>query len=388
MPRHPTLAPSAEGLSDRVYSALADRARGRAGPIYPLHVGDTYRDPPIGARAEDQRSADHPRLHNYAATQGEPVLLDAILRRLRVRRGVELDRECLQVMPGATAGLAIVVAALLEPGDEVVVPSPYWPLVRGIVASRGCAPVEVPFFTRLDEPGFDPEAALEAAVGPRTAAIYLNPPHNPTGRVLAAEVVAAVARIAARHDLWVLADEAYDELVYEGEAAPIWTRDDLRRRTIAVHTVSKSHALAGARVGFVHGPEDAMRAIRGVQLFTSYCAPRPMQHAAARALEEGDGWLAETRAAYRAAGAAAARAVGLPPPRAGTFLAFDAAPYFTPGESLDGFLERCLDAGVLLTPGRAIGRAFATWVRLCFTAVPPAELADALARLEGVLRER
>jgi N-succinyldiaminopimelate aminotransferase len=385
MPRHPRLAGTALDLSDSVYSALAQKARGRPGPIFPLQVGDTYRDPPEGARAEDQRSADHPRLHNYAPVHGEPVLLDAIRRRLAARHGVEVPPGCLQVMPGATAGLAIVVAALLDPGDEVVLPSPYWPLIRGIVASRGCAPVEVPLFTRLDEPGFDVGAALEAAVGPRTAALYVNTPHNPTGRVLRGPALDAVARVAARHDLWVLADEAYEELVYGAPAPPPWLRDDLRGRTIAVHTFSKSYALAGARIGFVHGPEDAMRAIRGVQTFTNYCAARPMQHAAARALAGGDGWLAATREAYRAAGAAAAAAVGVPAPEAGTFLAFDAAPHFGRGEDLDGFLERCLDEGVLLTPGRAIGRDFATWVRLCFTAVPPAELAEALARLARVL---
>jgi N-succinyldiaminopimelate aminotransferase len=388
MPRHPRLASTALGLSDRVYSALAARARGRPGPVFPLHVGDTYLDPPPAARAEAQRTADHPRLHNYAPVQGEPALLEAIRRRLAARHGEPVDVERLQVMPGATAGLAIVAAALLEPGDEVILPSPFWPLIRGIVASRGCAPVEVPLFTRLDEPGFDAEVALEAAVTPRTAALYVNTPHNPTGRVLRPAVVAAIARVAARHDLWVLADEAYEELVYSGAAPAIWRRDDLRARTVAVHTLSKSYALAGARVGFVHGPGDAMQAIRGVQTFTNYCAARPMQLGAARALDEGDAWLAATREAYRAAGAAAAAAVGLPPPEAGTFLVFDAAPYFTPGERLDGFLERCLDAGVLLTPGPAIGRDFASWVRLCFTAIPPDRLAEALERLSGVLGRR
>jgi N-succinyldiaminopimelate aminotransferase len=384
MPRHPRLSPSTLGLSDRVYSALAEKARGRPGPIYPLQVGDTWLDPPPAARAEAQRAADHRRLHNYSPVQGEPALLAAVRRRVAARHGVELDPECVQVMPGATAGLAIVAAALLDPGDEVILPSPFWPLIRGIVASRGCAPVEVPIFTRLGA-GLDLEAALEAAVTPRTAALYVNTPHNPTGRVLRGEALDAIARVASRHDLWVVADEAYEDLVYGAAPEPLWRRPDLRARTIAVHTLSKSYALAGARIGYVHGPADAMRAIRGVQTFTNYCASRPMQLAGARAIEEGDGWLATTREAYRAAAAAAAEAVGVPAPEAGTFLVFDAAPHFLPGEGLGGFLERCLEAGVLLTPGAAVGRDFATWVRMCFTVVPPDELADALRRLRGVL---
>jgi N-succinyldiaminopimelate aminotransferase len=128
-----------------------------------------------------------------------------------------------------------------------------------------------------------------------------------------------------------------------------------------------------------------MRAIRGVQTFLTYCAPRPMQLGAARALDEGDAWLAETRGLYAAAAREAAAAIGVPAPEAGTFLFFDAAPFLRTGESLDGLLGRCADAGVLVTPGTAAGRDFATSVRLCFTVVPPAELTDALGRLREVL---
>jgi N-succinyldiaminopimelate aminotransferase len=386
MPRHPALASTAETLSDRVYSAFAERARRMPGPVYPLHVGDTYLEPPAVARAEAQRTADRPRLHNYSPVQGEPELLEAIRRRVAERDGLDLDPQCLQVMPGATTGLANVVAALLQPGDELVLPSPFWPLIRGIVASRGCEPVQVPFFTRLSEPGFDPEAALEAAITSRTAALYVNDPNNPTGRVLPAAAVDAVARVARRHDLWVIADAAYEDLVHGGSYRPLWLRADLADRTVVCHTLSKSYALAGARIGYTHGPPAAMQAIRGVQAFNSYCAARPMQFGAARALAEGGAWLEEARRAYRAAAEAAADAIGVPRPESGTFLFFDAAPQLGPGEGLDAFLERCLAAGVLVTPGAASGRHFGTWVRMCFTAVPPAELAEALRRLRGVLR--
>jgi N-succinyldiaminopimelate aminotransferase len=220
----------------------------------------------------------------------------------------------------------------------------------------------------------------------RTAAIYVNSPNNPTGRVLSDEVAAAIARVAARHGLWVLADEAYEDLVYGGPTRPLWLREDLADRTVATHTLSKSYALAGARVGYSHGPAAAMRAVRGVQAFNSYCAARPMQLGAARALAEGDEWLAGARIAYAQAARAAAAAVGVSAPRAGTFLFFDARPFFRPGEALDGFLERCLSAGVLLTPGPACGRDYASWVRLCFTAVPPDDLGRALERLGEVLR--
>lgn len=389
MPRFPLTSPSAATLSDSVYSALVLKARGRPGPIHPLHVGDTYREPLLEARAEAQRSEDHPRLHNYAPVQGEPALLAAVAEHLERRAGVAVDRERIQIVGGATVGFSVVVSALFDPGDEVIVPSPFWPLIRGIIAVRGAVPVQVPFWTRLAEPGFDAEAALEAAVTPRTAALYINSPNNPTGVIAPSTLVSAIARVARRHDLWVLFDEAYEDL-YFGDAPPrpLWAEPELRERAIAVHTLSKSYGLAGGRVGWVHGPDEAMRVIRGVQTFQAYCAPRPMQVGAVRALREGGGWLAESRRLYRDAAFAAADRVGAPRPAGGTFLFFDASPWLVEGEPLMAFLERCLDAGVLLTPGSASGKDYDRWARLCFTAVPPHELDDALARLGGVLRAR
>jgi len=385
VPRYPRPSPTAGGLTDRVYSALAARAASSPGPVHPLHVGDTWRSPPPGALAGPTGEEGRSRPFGYAPVQGEPALLGAVRERLRALHGLDLDPEALQIAPGATTGLAVVISTLLAPAEELLLPSPFWPLIRGMTAARGSAAVEVPFYTRLDEPGFDPEAALERAVGPRTAALYVNDPHNPTGRVLPPAAADAIARVARRHDLWVVVDAAYDELVYGPTRRPFWLREDLADRAVVVHTLSKTWALAGARVGFVHGPREVMAAVRGVHVNLAYCAPRPMQHVAVRALETGATWLEETRRLYADAGRAAARAVGMAPPEAGTFLFLDVAPHLRPGEGLDGFLERCLDAGVLVTPGLACGRDYGSWVRICFTAVPPAELEDALGRLERVL---
>ena len=385
MPRFPRSASRAEGLSDRVFGQLVQRSTARTDHVYPLHVGDTYLEPLPAARAEAQLSSARARLHNYAPVQGEPELLDAIIAKVERRSNVTLARDCVQVMSGATAGLGVVCSALLAPGDEVLLPAPFWPLIRGIIKLQGAVPVEVPLFTELDRPGFDPVAALEQAITPRTVALYLNSPHNPTGRVLPEALISALARLAQRHDLWVLTDEVYEDLWFEAPTPSIWARPDLRERTIASHSVSKAYGLAGARVGFSHGPQEIMQVIRGVQTFYSYCAPRPMQLGAACALRDGDAWLADARERYARAARMAAHALGVRAPQGGTFLFFDAQPHLREGETLMGFLERCLDAGVMLTPGSASGQAFERWARLCFTSVPEVELAAALERLKPVL---
>jgi N-succinyldiaminopimelate aminotransferase len=369
-------------LTDSVYSTsrLAQKAGALAGKVYRLHIGDTYLDPPACSRSEAQRTDEQDRLHNYAPVHGEPRLLDAIV----THHGGGIDRDRLQVTVGATGGLAVVCKALLDAGDEVIILAPYWPLIRGIVASVGAVPVELPFYDRFE--AADAGALLAAAITDRTVAIYVNTPNNPTGRILPDDVVAAIASAARSHDLWVLSDEAYDGIWFGDAApAPLWTRDDLAGRTIAVHTFSKNYGLAGGRVGYVHGPESAMRAIRGVQTFHTYCAPRPMQIAAARALTEASDWVADVRRAYRDAGFTAADALGVPRPEGGTFLFFDAAPYIDAREDVFDFVERCLDAGVLVTAGHVCGRDYATWVRLCYTVVPQLELEDAVGRIRGVM---
>lgn len=384
MPRFPRAAANAEGLSDRVFGALL--AKPRAEPPCPLHVGDTYLEPLECARAEAQLTADRPRLHNYAPVQGEPALLDAILRKVERRSGVRLEREAVQVMAGATSGMGVVCTSLLEPGDEVLLPAPFWPLVRGIIRFAGGRAVEVPLFTRLTEPGFEPVAALERALTPRTVAVYLNTPHNPTGAILSDDHVDAIARFAEKHDLWVLSDEVYEDLWF-GSAPPksAWAHPRLADRTIVTHSISKAYGLAGARVGYTHGPRAIMDTIRGVQTFFTYCAPRPMQFGAARVLDEGDAWLARARDLYGTAARLAADALEVPRPTAGTFLFFDATRHMRPGETLAGVLERCADAGVMLTPGTASGADYDGWARLCFTAVPQPELERALSRLRTAL---
>lgn len=388
MPRHPKCSPTSAELSSSIFSALRARARSVPGTVHALHVGDTWREPPASARCETLTTAANPLVHAYPPVHGEPELLDVLQPRLSARAGRDVAREAIQVVAGATGGLSVACQAMLDPGDEVIVPTPCWPLITGIVASRGAVPVQAPVMTRLAEPGFDLEAALERLVTPRTAAIYLNTPHNPTGSILTDEHVGAVARVAQRRSLWVLCDEVYDELRLDGRpAAPAaWARPDLRQRAIAVHSISKSHGMAGCRIGWLHGPQEAVTAIRAVFTQQAYAAARPMQRLAARALVTGDAWLAESRALYAQAASRAAGVLGVPVPQAGTFLFTDARRFFRDGEDCAGFLTRCLEAGVLLTPGVACGRDFESSVRLCFTSVGPLALDDALSRLRSVIR--
>lgn len=386
MPCYPRLSHAADGLSANVYTSLLALAEQSGNELFALNVGDTYLEPPACGSVDGLARGRFAGMHRYAQVRGEPALLDAIVNDLE-RRGLPVAREQLQVTAGGTSALDLACRALLEPGDEVILLAPYWPLIRGIISACGAVAVELPCFTALREPGFDFRLALEAAVTVRTAAIYVNSPNNPTGMVLNAQEIALLADFAASHGLWLLSDEAYERLHFGEPGQAVWQHEQLRERAVVVHTFSKSYALAGARVAYLHGPPEALEAIAGLQTFATYCAPRPLQIAARNVLveAEGEAFVERARTAYQGAAERTARALRQAAPAAGTFVFFDTRRFRREGESAQALLERAARAGVVLTPGAATGAAFADWARLCFTSVAPDALERALAALERVL---
>ena len=137
MPRFPTTSRAADTVTDSVYTTLGSRAAASGRVVHPLHVGDTYLEPPMVARSESLLTGDHVGLHRYAPVQGLPGLLRAIQDRIRARAGWEVALDDLQVMAGATAGLNVVAQVLFEPGDELLLPAPFWRLSEPTSDTRG-----------------------------------------------------------------------------------------------------------------------------------------------------------------------------------------------------------------------------------------------------------
>ena len=386
MPRFPHAAKHLAGIPPSVYSGLAHRLERFAGETYPLHVGDTWMEPPAGCRMEDLTVAEFPGLHRYAPVHGLPALLDAILERERAKTGLALERDNILVAAGATGGLGAVAGALLEPGDEVLILAPYWPLIEGIVRSFHGTPVAVPVdFTGGDAGSL--VASLAARASARTAALYFSTPNNPSGRLLPRSWVEAMVHWARQHDLWILSDEVYEPFVYEGEhtrALPL-----APERTFLSQTFSKSYGMAGNRCGYMVGPAAVMAELRKVATHTFYSTPTASQLAAVRALAgPGDAWATAACASYAATSRAAAELLGVPPPAGSTFLFFDVAQDLAArgfaGRGLAPLLEACVDRGLLIAPGSSFG-PFPTHVRLCYTAVEPQRALRGVAILAELL---
>lgn len=354
-------------MEGSLFSKLAHRLRELQVEVFPLHVGDTWLEPAVGCRMQDIEVSEHPGMHRYAPPHGLPVLLDAIVQRYGARVGAKVSPANVLVAAGATGALGATVGATIDPGDEVLLLAPYWPLITGVVKSFSGVPVAVPFIGPVQSTA-DVEAILEQARTGRTAALYLSTPNNPTGTVIPAEWIAAAVAWARRHDLWIIADEVYEDYVFEGEH--VYAAAMAPERTFSVHSFSKAFGMAGNRCGYVVGPERVMGELRKVSTHTFYSTPTASQIAAARALDgRGDAWIADVKVQYRELGNAAADRLGLPHPHGSQFLWIDVAPVLD-DRGLLGFLEDCVEEGLLLAPGPSFG-PYPTHVRICYTAAPP-----------------
>ena len=381
MPRHPQVASNIAAMAGSVYTALAHRLASHPGEIYPLHVGDTWMEPAEGCRMQDLTVEDHPGMHRYASPQGMDRLLAGIADKMEAATGVPTAPENVLVAAGATGALGAVAGAILEPGDEVLILAPHWPLIAGIVRSFHGTASSIPFIGEADSA----ESAVEIVderLSERTVAIYWNTPNNPTGRVIPGAWVEALVDWARRRDLWIIADEVYEEYVYEGEHR--YTRPLAPERTFSTHSFSKSYGMAGNRCGWVVAPADVTLELRKVSTHTFYSTPTAAQIAAIRTLEgRADAWLQDARAKYEELGRMAAEALGQPAPQGSAFLFLDVADRLDE-RGLEGFLEDCVDQGLFLAPGPSFG-PYPHHVRLCFTAAPPDVVRRGIQVLVGLL---
>jgi aspartate/methionine/tyrosine aminotransferase len=370
------MPPAAQDHGARLVQRLYDSLRGEA---YPFHRGDGWRPPPAEALAELRDPERHGGLHRYAPVEGHPRLLEAAARHLGV------PRERVLVTAGGTGGCSALACALLSEGEEVLVLTPRWPLISGIVQQHHGVPVEVPFYDREGSV----EQRLAPCITPRTVAIYLNNPSNPTGRVLPSRDLEAIAAFARTHELWIWSDEVYEDFVYEGRFSPM--RVLAPERTFTVQSLSKSRGMAGYRCGMLLTPEaeGVHGALVAASRHLTYAAPTASQIAAAAALEGGDDWLRATREEYRRVGGQVAATLGLTAPEGGVFLFLDISGSLDdrgPG-AMERFLMRCFARNIAVTPGACCGAGYERHIRLSFISAPPEVVGRGAAALAALLEE-
>ena len=357
-------------------------AKGRGEDVIVLSVGDPDFDTPAPVR-DAAIAALHAGDTHYTPIPGRPELRAALARDFTRRTGLTAEPENVIVCAGAQNGLFNATLCLVEAGDEVLVPEPMYLTYEACIRASGATLVPVPADAatlRLDA------AAMAAAVTPRTRAIFLATPANPTGIVMSAEELEAVAEIARRHDLWVVVDEVYASLTFDRPHLSLATLPGMAERTVTINSLSKSHAMTGWRAGWVVAPAPLVGHMGTLALCMLYGLPGFIQQAALTAVEQGESAVAEMREGYRRRRDIAMELLqGVPGlrclrPEAGMFMLVDVSGTGLPTMEFAWRLFR--ETGVSVLDAGAFGPAAANCVRLSF-AIGEDRLAEACKRIAG-----
>ena len=363
--------------------AHAQRLEAQGRSVIHLEIGEPDFGTPENIIEAAHRAMRSGATH-YTPASGLPQVREAIAAEMRRRGGVEVSPAEVVVVPGSKNVLHFALLALIEPGDEVILPDPGYPVYRsltdfvGAVAKPVAIREEHDFRMDLDE--------LAQTITPKTRMIIINSPQNPTGGVLTEEDLDRLAELALGHDLWVLSDEIYSEICFRDLPRPIWSRPGLKERTIVMDGLSKTYAMCGWRLGYGVMPEALAQRMDTLLINTSACAAAFTQLAAIEALEAPESRAAVSAmvSAFRSrrdtlvAGLNTIPGIHCHLPQA-SFYAF-------PNVSQTGLSSRELarrlleEAGVACLAGEAFGAVGAGHLRFAYT-VSEADISEAVVRI-------
>lgn len=319
---------------------------------------------------------------HYTSNSGILELRQALSQHLATLYGVTYDpKDEIVITIGVSEALYLALTAILDPGDEVIIHTPCFVSYEAEVILAGGVPVELACHVS-DQFQLRPEA-LEALITPRTKAILLSYPNNPTGAVASRETLLAVARIAEKHDLVVISDEIYDQLVYGVAHVCFAALPGMKDRTITLGGLSKNYAMTGWRIGYAAAPPEILQGLLRIHQFTIMSAPTSAQIAGIQALQHGAPHVEEMRAEYnrrRELIVNGLNQLGLPTfePR-GAFYAFPQIS--VSGMDDETFAQSLLDEEkVAVVPGSAFGAAGRGFVR-CSYATAYEKIEEALERM-------
>lgn len=294
------------GLTELVRVRLrVEEMRSRGVRVLQLEGGEPFMTTPAAIKQAMHAAIDADRSH-YPPPSGILELREAARAKLSRKNGIEAETNNIIVTPGAGHGLFCAFLATVDAGDEVVCFSPYWTPILDQVSFASGVPVTIPWSEIREESGPRETLAtrivqaVESRVTPRTRVIYLNSPANPTGDVLNREQLAAIASVAIKHDLTVVSDEAYEDLVYDSEHVSIASLPGMSERTISIFTLSKSYAMTGWRIGYMVVPPLWAESMHKLVVATIHGVSTPTQFAVAGAVgAEDESRIRQMRDAYR-----------------------------------------------------------------------------------------
>lgn len=321
----------------------------------------------------------------YTSTKGIDELREVIGLKLKKDNNIVADPVTeILITPGAGESLAISLLALIDPGDEIILPNPHWPNYLGHIAIAGGQPVLVDTF---ESDNFSIKAeAIEEAISDKTKVILLNSPSNPTGAIIGKEELIKIGRLAKKHDIMIVSDEPYEKLIYDGLSNfSLASLEEFKDHVITVNSFSKTYAMTGWRIGYAQGPARIIKAMTKLQENLSTCVNYISQNAAVEAMSGPQEAITEMAEEYRKRrdllvnGLNELQGVSCIMPQ-GTFFAF--ANIKGLNMSSEEVAETLVkEVQVVTTPGNAFGSAGEGYLRFSF-ASSEEDIIEALARLK------
>jgi arginine:pyruvate transaminase len=378
------IADRLSGLGSEKWAVhIEGRRRAAAGEnMIFLSIGEPDAAPPEAILAEGRKQMKPGRLH-YSAGNGELSVREALSRHYTKQTARPISANQFLFLPGTQTALFIAFMSILNEGDEVLLLDPYYATYEGVIASPGGVPIAVP----LDpDNGFHPnQKAIEAAITPRTKALLLNSPSNPTGAVFTRDEISAIGALCKKHDLWIVSDEVYATMTYGNHTftSPFFDKD-LEERTIVTSSISKSHALPGFRCGWIAASEAFCAQALSISESMLFGSQAFLEDATAFALDTDFPEIASMREAYQARakilidGLKSSKSVTARMPEGGMFVMVDVRRTGLTGEA---FARKLLaEYGVVTMPGESFGACGAGHLRVALT-VDEKQIAEAARRI-------
>ena len=384
------------------FSKLGDRLAGLGSEKWAIHVEGRQREalghdmiflsigepdaaPPKAILDEAYKQMLARRLR-YSPGNGEPSVLEALSRHYTKQTGREITTQQFLFLPGTQTALYMAFISILDEGDEVLLLDPYYATYEGVISGPGGKPVAVP----LDpDNGFHPNLdAIEAAITPRTKALLLNSPSNPTGAVFTAAEIKSIGAMCKKHDLWIVSDEVYATMIYGNNVftSPFFDKD-LEERTIVTSSISKSHALPGFRCGWIAASEEFVSSALSITETMLFGSQPFLQDATALALNTHFPETDAMRQAYEARarvlvdGLKNSKTVSARMPEGGMFVMVDVRKTGVSGEV---FARRLMNEhNVVCMPGESFGLCGAGHLRVALT-VNETQIAEAARRISAL----
>ncbi|RMG64083.1 MAG: pyridoxal phosphate-dependent aminotransferase [Calditrichaeota bacterium] len=389
MPRFPDFSRRVAHMPGSVFEKFRPKMQAQGENLVRLHIGDSYLKPVYPLPFTESFFQGHEAIHRYPNTFGIAQLREALAEKLRADNRLPVEPEQILVTCGGTNALSAAALALLDPGEEILVLTPCWPLFFGMVTSAGARSVEVPFYLDLyTNPDLDIEALLSGYLTPSTAAIYVNTPNNPSGKMLTRHHLEQIARFARKHRLWIISDEAYDGLTYDNrEHLSIASLPEATEQCVTVFTFSKIFVFAGLRLGYAVAQQRVIQAINKIMVHQVYSAATPAQLMMLEPVRRRHEWIPKIRDHFQNLRDLFVEQLKLSfPVPEGTYFLFVPLTRYLAKQDYWSWVEACLDAGVSIASGQDFGQHFADYIRLCFTGEPPDRLQIAIERLNRIFQ--